>query len=187
VAGLQEPAAWHASVAGGHVTGLDPVHIPATHEYVWSHLFDPTQGVPHAPQLPLSVCVFTHAEPQRLGNEALGHVATQLPLPHVSVPLVGRAGQVTHAMPQSSWPALQGLQTPPVQLDPVGHACPHVPQLPWSTDVSTSQPLAGLWSQSAIGAVQTGLLHTPFTQVSVPPFMLQCAPQAPQLAGSAPV
>jgi hypothetical protein len=29
VPGLHEPATWQSSVAGGHMTGLDPVHIPA--------------------------------------------------------------------------------------------------------------------------------------------------------------
>lgn len=32
--------------------------------------------------------------------------------------------------------------------------------------------------------MHTGALHTPATQASVPPLMLQWAPQAPQLAGS---
>jgi hypothetical protein len=51
VLGLHVPAAWHASLAGGHTTGLEPVQTPPWQAYVCSHLFVPTQGEPHAPQL----------------------------------------------------------------------------------------------------------------------------------------
>ena len=43
--GSHVPAAWHASAAA-HVTGLDPVHVPAWHVSVWVHALPSLQLVP---------------------------------------------------------------------------------------------------------------------------------------------
>jgi hypothetical protein len=190
VAWTHAPAVWHASAAAGHVTGFDPAQTPAWHVYAWSHLLvcvASEQGVPHAPQLPLSVFLFTHAVPQRLGRVALGQVATQvLPAVHVSVPFVGAVGQVAHVpptpftLPQRSVPAPHLLQMPPVQLVPVAQTCPQLPQLFLSVAVSTSQPFAELPSQLAFGALHTGTVHLPPTHPSTPPVILHACPQAPQ-------
>jgi hypothetical protein len=45
VVGLQVPATWHGPLAV-QVTGLDPVHVPPAHAYVWSQRFVPAQAVP---------------------------------------------------------------------------------------------------------------------------------------------
>ena len=145
VLGLHVPGAWHASVAGGQLTGLEPVHTPARHEYVWSHLFVPVQAEPHAPQLPSSVLMFTQAVPQRFGKAALGQVATQLLPLQASVPLSGCTGQFTHAPPQCIVPGGQMVHAPPLQRLPLaGQTFPQLPQLFTSVDVSTSHPLAVL-------------------------------------------
>jgi hypothetical protein len=43
--GSHVPGTWHESLAL-HVTGFDPVHAPARHEYAWLHLFVPVHPVP---------------------------------------------------------------------------------------------------------------------------------------------
>jgi hypothetical protein len=146
------------------------------------------QDVPHAPQLPLSVpLVLTQAPPQSVGRVALGQLATQAVPEQTSVPFVGAAGQAAHVpptpftLPQRSVPAAQLLQTPPVQLVPVGQTWPQLPQLLLSVEVLTSQPVAGFLSQSALGALQTGFVHLPPTHPSTPPVMLHGIPQPPQL------
>jgi hypothetical protein len=132
--------------------------------------------------------VFTQAAlpplPHRIGRAGFEQAATQAPLLHVKVPFAGRAGQVAHALPQSIVPGGQLLHIPPLQFVPVGHTLPHWPQFFGSLEVSTSQPVAGLRSQSAMGGLHIGLLQTPPAQVSVPPVMLQRMPHTPQLAGS---
>jgi hypothetical protein len=114
------------------------------------HLFVPTHGTLHWPQLAWSVFVFTHAPLQRFGKFWLLQVATHLPSPlHVKVPFAGRPGQLVQALPHSIEPEGQLLHLPPLQLSrfpsaPMGHILPQPPQLFESLDVSTSQPSAAL-------------------------------------------
>ena len=64
------------------------------------------------------------------------------------------------------------------------HEMPQPPQLFGSLDVSTSHPLDGSLSQSALGGVHVGLEQVPPEQASVPPNVLQACPQEPQFSGS---
>lgn len=126
------------------MTGFDPVQSPPTQAYFVSHLFVAVHAEPQVPQLAMLVCVFTHAEPQRLGKPVILHWATQLPpLLHASVPFVGRAGHATHLLPHCISVGLQEPHTPAAQLVP-GQALPQVPQLFGSVKRSTSQPFAAL-------------------------------------------
>jgi len=45
VAGVHVPAMWHWSLAV-HVTGLDPVHTPDWHVFVWKQRFELVHAVP---------------------------------------------------------------------------------------------------------------------------------------------
>ena len=136
------------------------------------------------PQLPLSVCVLTQTAlppvPQSVGRFALLQLATHFPASQASVPFAGAAGQLTHAVPQSIVPARHLLHAPPLQLDPVGQALVQLPQWPLSVAVSTSQPVAGLLSQLALGGLHTGFVHLPPMHPSTPPVMLHGMPQPPQ-------
>jgi hypothetical protein len=86
---------------------------------------------PQAPQLFASVCVFTHAEPQRLGSAAVLHEATHVDPLQAVVPLPGAAGQDAQtpgAGPQSLVPFGHGWQAPVAQLPPDGHTPVQEPQ-----------------------------------------------------------
>jgi hypothetical protein len=122
-----------------------------------------------APQLALSVVVFTHALPQSIGNELLPQEPPQpggLPL-QVAVPLVGGTQtahvvpqeprevelSLTHAPLQSCMPAGQ-VQVELWQTFPPVQACEvpvvlQAPQLFTSLLVLTSQPFEPIPSQSA--------------------------------------
>ena len=153
------------------------------------HLFVPTHGVPQPPQLPWSVCVFTHAPLQNVGKFGLLQVAMHLPSPlQVKVPFAGRAGQLEQALPHSIEPEGQLLHLPPLQLSrfpsaPIGHAFPHPPQLFGSLAVSTSQPSEALWLQSCIGGKHE-MPHEPPEHHGEPPVELHRLLQPPQLFGS---
>ncbi|MDP9150952.1 MAG: hypothetical protein M3O36_13565 [Myxococcota bacterium] len=183
VPAAQEPEAWQLSTAGGHEIGLDPTQVPATHANVWSHLLADVlklHATPQPPQLPLSVCGFTQTLPQSIGVTGL-HVGTQLVPAHVNLPFAGFAGHVAQVVPpQFILPGGHGPQMPPLQFMPVRHMWPQAPQLALSLSVSTSQPSAALWLQSAFDGLHA-MVQCPLLQLAVPPVELQTWPQAPQL------
>lgn len=137
------------------------------------------------PQLPLSVCVLTQTAlapvPQRVGRFMLGQLATQLAPAQVTVPFPGFGGHGVHALPQTFEPGAQLLHAPPTQLVPVGQAFVQLPQWALLVAVSTSQPVAALLSQLALGGLHVGSVHWPPTHPSTPPVMLHGMPQPPQL------
>ena len=155
--------------------GHDP-HVPPPQVAPLGH------ALPQAPQFFGSATVFTHALPQRLGNEALLHAATHVEPLHAVDPLVGAAGHVAHVLLQSIVPTGQLLQT--LAPQPAGQLEPHMPQFFASLDVLTSQPFEARPSQFAKGAVHVGWEQAEETQRSVPPLMLHALPQALQFAGS---
>jgi hypothetical protein len=119
------------------------------------------QRLPHAPQWVIEL--------PRATSQPLTLAASQLPKP---------ARQV---MPQLD-PTHTGAE-----LGGVGQTVPQAPQLPAELVVFTSQPLAGLRSQSAVPAGQT-VPQTPAVQRAVaPPPATHALPHTPQLAVSLPV
>jgi len=78
----------------------------------------------------------------------------------------GAAQVAPHAPPEHTWPAAQAL--------------PQAPQLALSVRVSTSQPLAGLPSQSAKPEAQAATVQAPTVQVAVALGRAHILPQAPQ-------
>lgn len=85
-------------------------------------------------------------------------------------------------------PALQAMPQLPPAHDGVPllllHTLPQPPQLPALVFTLTSQPLAGLPSQSAKPALQLAMSQTPATQLEVPLAATHSFPQVPQLLGS---
>ena len=168
-----------------HIPGLAPHcsvpvgqgwHFPAVHVAPVGH------WVPQAPQLFGSVCLFTHALPQRSGRFDMLQAWTQeLPL-HAVVPFVGAAGHMAHVLLQFCVPAGQLLQAPAEQ--PAGQPWPHAPQFFGSVARLASHPFEARPSQLPKPMAQKGLEQTEATHVSVPPLMLQAAPHLPQLFGS---
>jgi hypothetical protein len=89
--------------------------------------------------------------------------------PDGAVQVASGAAQVApHAPAEQTWPAAQ--------------AAPHAPQLALSVRVSTSQPLAGLRSQSAKPVAHAATAHAPTAHVAVALGSAQARPQAPQFA-----
>ena len=75
-------------------------------------------------------------------------------------------------------------QVPFAQFMPLEQAWPQAPQL-WKLAFRfISQPLAGLWSQSAKPALQVSSTQVPLEQPAVPFGKLHTCPQAPQLLTS---
>jgi hypothetical protein len=95
----------------------------------------------------------------------------------------GLAQKAIGAAPQVASGAAQvAPQTPPEHTCPAAQAVPQAPQLALSVRVSTSQPLAGLASQSAKPVAQASTAHAPTAQVAVALGRAQNRPQDPQLA-----
>lgn len=70
---------------------------------------------------------------------------------------------------------------PDEQTLPSAHVFLHAPQLPLSARVLTSQPFAGLPSQSAKPGLHAPIAHTPAPQLALALAKLQRTPQPPQL------
>ena len=80
----------------------------------------------------------------------------------------GAAQVAPHAPAEQTWPAPQVV--------------PQAPQLVLSLRVSTSQPLAGSWSQSAKPEAHAATAHAPPAHVALAWGSAHVQPQAPQLA-----
>ena len=90
---------------------------------------------------------------------------------------------------QSAKPGLQDatVQTPTVQAGvpfATKQTRPQAPQLLTLVVILTSQPLAGLLSQSAKPGLQLATVHVPPLHPAVPLATAQTFPQLPQLFGS---
>jgi hypothetical protein len=189
----------HASVpppegVGGHMTqapgALPQSIVPAGQELqpVGPQRSPDAHVIPQLWQLLVSVEKFTHVRlaplPQEFGNEGLLHVAPHIVPVQAVPPLGGGAGHMTHALLQTVVPAGQAPHIPLLQLAPVGHTLPQVPQLFGSVSLLTSQPSDALTLQSRKPAVHTGIAHAELMQTSVAWFMLQALPQPWQLLAS---
>jgi hypothetical protein len=150
---------------------VKPVPQLAAHAPLLHTGLAPAHPAPHAPQLLVSASVLTHVEPPGFGegqSVAAPAGQTQVPALHVSDAPQGVAhplqcfGSVivsTQAPPQlvrAPLPPSEGAeqevaQMPTLQTSPLGHACPHAPQLSGSVAGSVHVPLQGSWP----GPVQT--------------------------------
>ena len=93
------------------------------------------------------------------------------------------AQNVAGVVPQVRSGAAQvAPQTPPEHTWPAAQALPQAPQLALSLRMSTSQPLAGLRSQSRKPVAQAATAHTPTAHRAVALGSAHTRPQAPQLA-----
>jgi hypothetical protein len=134
--GSHDPRAWHWSLAV-HVTGLDPVHTPAEHAYVWLHLFVPEHVVPsgavgfeHVPVLGSHVPTAWHAS---LAVHVTGLLPVHAPAWQVKV--------CSHLLvPLQAVPFAAGVW---VQLPPPLHEST-VHGLPSSQDDAAQHPLPAL-------------------------------------------
>jgi hypothetical protein len=122
----------------------------------------------HAPAAQPFAAVLARAhtlphDPQFDGSTAVLAQNAPAPAPHVAS---GAAQVVPH--------------TPAEHTRPAGHAAPHAPQAALSVRVSTSQPLAGLMSQSAKPAAQAVTAHAPAAHDAVALGSAHARPQAPQ-------
>jgi hypothetical protein len=123
----------------------------------------------HAPEAqPLAATLGsaqTLAQPPQLeGSTAVLAQKVDAPDPQVRR---GEAQVVPHTPPEHTWPAAQAI--------------PHAPQLALSLRVSTSQPVAGMRSQSRKPEAQVVMAHDPLMQLSVALGRAHARPQAPQL------
>jgi hypothetical protein len=144
------------------------------------------QLVPHAPQLPSSVCRSTHAAPHIARGAAHGdaHVPPvhARPAAH-TVPhapqFVGSVAVSTHLAPHRASGAEHGrVHEPAAQGCPAGHPTPHAPQCAGSVAVSTHRPPQWVWPAGHDPE------QTPATHVAVPPIgAVQIVPQRPQSVG----
>ena len=108
--GSQVPATWHWSLAV-HVTGLEPVQLPAAHAYDWKHGLVPVQAVPSAaaglehPATGSHVPAVWHWS---LAVQATGLDPVQVPLTHAK--LWRHASVPEQVVPSEA----AGLEQPPV-------------------------------------------------------------------------
>jgi hypothetical protein len=168
-----------------------------------------SQTLPHPPQLLVSVAVLTSQPfagfPSQSAKPGLHAATVQALLEHPAVPFA-----MTHVWPQapqsfgsfwvlisqplaglwsqSEYPALQDatVQLPPVQ--PATPFCslqtwPQPPQSFTVVPVLTSQPLAGLPSQSAKPGLHDPTVHAPAAHPADPLATEQTRPQEPQSPG----
>jgi hypothetical protein len=126
-------------------------------------------------------------------------LVTQAPTPFATVPqvlkqepqLLGSLTVFAQFAPQQVRPAEHcpfapqaPTQSPPEQLSPAGHAWPQVPQFWGSLAVSTSQPSATWWSQSANGWAQAPIAQPdPVQTATALAKGPQTSPQLPQSLG----
>jgi len=161
------------------------------------HTWPEGQTVPHAPQLFESLPSDAHALPHRVDPKG------QAQAPAVQVPLAGHArphmpqcwtlvavaaSQPLAALPsQLAKPAAQ-VPTPHAPATQVAvplvavQARLHMPQWVRLVRVSTSQPLAGLPSQSAKPALQAPIAQVPAAQMAAALGKLHARPHMPQWA-----
>ena len=104
----------------GPPTALAATHCPPTHAWSASHV------LPHDPQFPRSVWVFTHAPPQMSGS-ADGHAVPHVPLLQVAAPPAGPAGQTCPHAPQFDVSLVRLTQLPEQFVSPAGHSITHTP------------------------------------------------------------
>jgi hypothetical protein len=116
VAGSQLPAAWHWSLAM-HVTGLAPLHTPATHESVFVHALPSLQAVPSAlagfEQAPVLASQLPAVWHWSLAAQTSGFAPTHTPFWHESLWVQPLPSE--HAEPS----ALAGFEQLPVALSQV--------------------------------------------------------------------
>jgi hypothetical protein len=166
--GSHVPATWHWSLAE-HVTGVDPVHAPATHAYIWLHLLLPVQVVPsgaagseHTPVLGLHEPATWHAS---LEVQVTGFEPMHVPLWQVSlwvqafpslqaVPLAAAGLEHTpllgsHVPAEWHWSlavqvtGLEPTQTPTWQESDCVHAFPSLHVVPLGNVGLAHAPLVG--------------------------------------------
>jgi hypothetical protein len=167
--------------------------------------FAAVQAFPQAPQLLASVSrLLEHPLPEQLPNCGLHEATPQTPAMQLGVPLVAwqtcpHALQSFTSEPRA---ASQPLASEPSQFENPGlHVIPHVefahvgvpfcplhvlpqpPQFAGEVLVSTSQPFAGLPSQSANGGVQLTMVQAPLEHPAVAFGRLQTVLQTPQCEG----
>ena len=87
VVGLQVPAMWHWSA--GHVTGLLPMHTPASHASVWLHALPSLHGNPSALAVATEHVPFVGSQLPAMWHgsavQTTGLLPVQTPAMHVSV------------------------------------------------------------------------------------------------------
>jgi len=185
------PSSVHAPLHTVAPLEHDARHAPAEHTWPDGH------AVPQAPQLRESLPRDAQVPPHIVVPRGQAHApAAHVPLAGHARPQVPQfetlvavaASQPLAALPsQSAKPAAQlaTAHAPAMQAAvplAAAQARPHAPQLPALVRVSTSQPLAGLRSQSAKPALHAPIAHAPAAHVAAALAKLQARPQAPQWA-----
>jgi hypothetical protein len=183
-----------------HVPPQSCVPAGQTQVELWQFL-PPVHVVPQAPQLLLSVAVFTHAvgftAGQGVPNPVVVQAVPQLVPLQVATPLDGAAHAMhivpqelvavllTHVPLQSCMPAGQA-QTELWHVLPPVHtfAEPQPPQWLGSLVVLTSQPLETSMSQSAKPVLHDATAQLELLQTGVPLGAVHTLPQVPQLLRS---
>jgi hypothetical protein len=171
--GLHVGAAWHCPVAGGHVTGLEPVHVPAWHVSPWVH------ALPSLQVVPLATVGFEHVPVLGLHVPAAWHWSL--------------AAQVT-------W--LPAVHTPAWQLSSRSHALPSLHAVPLLAAGFEQVPVPGsqvpaVWHASLavhvtwLPAVQAPAWQVSFRSHALPslhdvPFATVGFEQAPELGSHVP-
>jgi len=176
-------------------------HAPATQTSDGGH------PLPQAPQLARSIRTSTQVVPQPVSGAAQVGVPAQAPATHdcparqarPQPPQWAALERTSTSQPsaaswsQSAKPAPQAKAQAPaaqagVALGRGGHAVPQAPQLVALVAVSTSQPLAAPWSQSARPGRHAPRPHAPARHAAVAPAGAgHAVPQAPQWAALAEV
>jgi hypothetical protein len=113
-------------------------HLPAVHAVLTA--LAPEQTYPHVPQFADDVCKLTsHPSIASLlqSPKPLAQFNPHMPFVHVAV-----------------------------ELGPLGHALPHIPQFD-TVRMSTSHPFPGIMSQSAKSAMQDSTVHMPMVHSSL--------------------
>ena len=166
---------------------------------------------PHTPQFVFDVVTLVsqpfEGTPSQFPKPALHEATAQAPFEHADVPFATKhcalhapqlftLVRVLISQPsdtmllQSAKPALHEpmRHAPLLQTDvPLAavHCVPQPPQFPASAAMLTSQPLAGLLSQSAKPGRHAPMTHIPAAHAAVALARLQTIPHAPQLMGEA--